>query len=32
MCGFGDANNFIRAFREWYGVSPNQYRQNRAQK
>ncbi len=31
-CGFGDANNFIRAFREWYGVSPNQYRQNRAQK
>ena len=31
-CGFGDANNFIRAFREWYGVSPNQYRQSRQTK
>ena len=25
-CGFGDANNFIRAFRTQYGLSPNQYR------
>ena len=26
QCGFGDANNFIRAFRTQYGLSPNQYR------
>lgn len=26
-CGFGDANNFIRAFRESFGVPPNQFRQ-----
>ena len=31
-CGFGDTNNFIRAFREWYGVSPNQYRQGYGEK
>ena len=24
--GFGDVNNFIRAFREWYGLSPGSYR------
>ena len=24
--GFGDVNNFIRAFREWFGVSPGSYR------
>lgn len=28
-CGFGDANNFIRAFRESFGVPPNQFRQKR---
>ncbi|MGI5894246.1 MAG: helix-turn-helix domain-containing protein [Candidatus Merdivicinus sp.] len=27
QCGFGDTNNFIRAFREWFGLAPNQYRQ-----
>lgn len=27
QCGFGDANNFIRAFRESYGMSPTQFRQ-----
>ena len=26
QCGFGDVNNFIRAFREWFGVSPSQFR------
>ncbi|MBQ4051512.1 MAG: helix-turn-helix transcriptional regulator [Oscillospiraceae bacterium] len=26
QCGFGDINNFIRAFREWFGASPNRYR------
>ncbi len=25
-CGFGDVNNFIRAFRTQYGLSPNQHR------
>lgn len=27
QCGFGDVNNFIRAFREWFGVSPSHFRQ-----
>ena len=26
QCGFGDTNNFIRAFRNWFGLPPNQYR------
>lgn len=26
QCGFSDINNFIRAFREWFGTSPNRYR------
>ena len=29
QCGFGDTNNFIRSFREWFGIAPNQYRVNR---
>ena len=28
-CGFGDVNNFIRAFRSYSGLSPNQFRQQR---
>lgn len=28
-CGFGDTNNFIRSFRSWNGVTPNQYRRQR---
>ena len=28
QCGFGDTNNFIRSFREWFGMAPNQYRQS----
>ena len=27
QCGFGDVNNFIRAFREWFGMPPNHFRQ-----
>ncbi len=27
QCGFGDVNNFIRAFREGFGMSPNHFRQ-----
>ena len=30
-CGFGDVNNFIRAFRAFSGLSPNQFRQQRGQ-
>lgn len=26
-CGFGDVNNFIRAFKSYSGLSPNQFRQ-----
>lgn len=32
QCGFGDTNNFIRAFREWFGLAPNQYRQSKEKK
>ncbi len=31
-CGFGDVNNFIRSFRSWNGVTPNQYRRRRDEK
>ena len=27
QCGFGDVNNFIRAFQEWFGMPPNHFRQ-----
>lgn len=27
-CGFGDYNNFIRAFKELYGISPKKYSQS----
>ena len=27
-CGFGDTNNFIRSFKNWFDQAPNRYRQN----
>ena len=29
QCGFGDVNNFSRSFREWFSLSPKQYRESR---
>lgn len=29
QCGFSDTNNFIRSFRNYSGLSPNQYRQSK---
>lgn len=29
QCGFGDFNNFSRAFRDWFQVTPKQYRKEK---
>lgn len=29
QCGFGDVNNFTRSFRQWFSVTPTQYRESK---